>query len=148
MPLPPRHVVLSRRRIEHRGHDDVRDAEHALGERLLQRVVVATVDGADLPALGREPRGDPARDGVAAAAVVDHHDRQRIEAERRRELERLVVGALVELRVADQDHHPRADALRAQAERRTDGQGQPVPERARRDLHAGHEVAVGVVAER
>ena len=59
-----------------------------------------------------------------------------------------MVGALVELRVADEHDHARVDALRTQAERRADGERQPVPQRAGRDLDAGHEVAVGVVAER
>ncbi len=68
--------------------------------------------------------------------------------ERGGQLERLVVAALVELRVADEYDDPGADALGAQAERRADRQRETVTERAGGDLHAGHQVAVGVEAER
>ena len=46
-------------------------AEAAGGQGRLERVVVAPVDGRDLPALGREPLRDPAGHGVRRRAVVD-----------------------------------------------------------------------------
>ena len=109
--------------------------------------MVAPVDGGDLPPLGREALGDPARHGVRRAAVVDHDHGQRVEAECGGELQCLVVRALVELGVTDEHHHAGADPLRPQTERRADAERQPVPERPAGDLDARHQVAVGVVAK-
>ncbi len=60
----------------------------------------------------------------------------------------LMVGALVQLAVADQDEDPRAEAAAAQAERSAHGQRQAVPERAAGNLRPRHEGPVRMLAER
>jgi hypothetical protein len=99
-----------------------------VGQGLLEQVVLAAVDGDGVPALDREALLDAAGDGVRRRPVVDHDHGERGQAERRRELHRLVVAALVELGVAHEDHDTRGDTLGAQAERRTHRQRQSVPE--------------------
>ena len=89
----------------HGGDDDVGASELAVRQRLLQGVVVAAVDGDRVPALGGEALLDPAGHGVRRRAVVDHHDGERLQEVGGGQLEGLVVAALVELRVTDQDHH-------------------------------------------
>ena len=59
------------------------------------------------PSVAKRSR-DAAGHGVARAAVVDDDHRERVEPESGRELERLVVGALVELGVTDEHDHARS----------------------------------------
>ena len=118
-------------------------------ERALERVLVAAVDGLGRPALAAEPRRDATGPAVGGGRVVDGDHRQGVEADPAGEGDRLVVRALVELAVADQAEDARLrPALRAQPERDADGERETVPEGAGRDLDAGDQRAVGMVAER
>ena len=86
---------------------------------------------------------------VGGAEVVDDDRGQAVEAEAPGERDRLVVGALGELAVAqDADHARSAASLRAQRERAADGDRQAVAERAARDLDARDQRGVGMVPER
>ena len=74
---------------------------------------------------------------------------QVVQADRARERDRLVVGALVQLGIADQREHARlGPTLRAQPERHPDGKAQTMAERAAADLDTGYQCPVGVMAER
>jgi hypothetical protein len=84
----------------------------------------------------------------ARRLVVDDHRGQRLETGSPGIGDRLGVAALVELGVAHEHDHPRADeALRPKRESDADGDREAVSQRAARDLDAGHEHAVRVVAE-
>ena len=100
------------------------------------------------PALELEARRDPARPVVGRGVVVDHDRGEAAEPEPAGELHRLPVAALVELGVADQADTRAPGARAPQAERRAHRDGQAVPERAARDLHARDEQAIGVIAQR
>src|SRR5437773_12450594 len=65
-----------------------------------------------------------------------------------REDDCFVVAHLVKLRVADETEDPCGAPASAKAERHTHGDPESMSERPARDLDPGHEVAVGVMAER
>ena len=79
----------------------------ALVQRRLDRVVVAARHRRGRPALDSEALGDPAGPAVGGRPVVDHDGDQTIESEARRQRDRLVVRALVELGVTEEAHDPR-----------------------------------------
>ena len=91
-----------------------------------------------------------ARPVVGRGAVVDDDRGEAPEPEPAGELHRLPVAALVELGVAHEADHARALAAprASSAEGHADRDRQAVAERAARDLHAGDEHAIGVVAQR
>ena len=129
-----------------RGDDDVGLADGRCGQGLLEGVVVAPVDG-DARASPRSRSAAAIRPGTAydRRAVVDHHDGERVQAERGGQLDGLVVAALVELRVADQHDDPGRRSLGAQAERRyPTAERQPVTERAGLEIsHPGTRLRSG-----
>src|ERR1044072_5862203 len=80
-----------------RGDHDGRAAGVGGGERVLQGVVVAAVDGDRGPALDLEAAGDAAGPAVARRRVVDDDRGQPVQPEPSGERDGLVVAALVEL---------------------------------------------------
>ena len=99
------------------GDDRVRAAGVRCGEGLGHGVVVAAVDGGGGPAVDREPGGDAAGPAVRGRGVVDHDDVQVVQADGAGVRDRLVVAALVEFGVAEQDPDARlGEALGAEAE--------------------------------
>src|SRR5205814_5345494 len=80
--------------------------------------------------------------------VVHHDHGQAVQPGRAGVRDRLVVAALVQFGVADQDVDVRGQqSLRAQSERDADAERQPVPQRAGADLHTGYQQPVRVVTE-
>ena len=74
---------------------------------------------------------------------------QVVQADRARERDGFVVGALVQLGVADKREHARPGlTLRTQPERHADGKAQTVAKRAAADLDTRDQCPVGVMAER
>src|SRR5262245_18279102 len=86
------------------------------GERAVERVMVAAVDGLGRPALYLEPAGDAAGPPEARRAVVDDDRGQPVQPEPAGQGDRLLVAALVELAVADQHDRARGAPLRPQPE--------------------------------
>ena len=132
-----------------RGDDRVRAAVRCGAVRaVVERVVVAPVDGHRRASPRRRTLGDAAGPAVRGGGVVDDDGGQPVRARtgrRTRSPRGWSPRRARRRRPARRRAAP--PALGPQAERGADGQRQPVPERARPDLHAGHERPVRVVAE-
>jgi hypothetical protein len=86
---------------------------------------------------------------VARRAVVDHDRVQAAEAHSAGKLDRLEVAALLELGITQQAVDTGLSPLLCiERECNANGEPEPVPERSARDLHAGDEESIGVMAER
>ena len=88
-----------------------------MGERGSDGVVVVSVDLDGRPVLHLEAPGETMRSVVGRRRVVDGDDSEVVEPDGAGEGDGLVVGALVEFGVTDQDVHVRAAAAGGAGER-------------------------------
>jgi hypothetical protein len=109
--------------------------------------MVTTVHSGRRPAVHAEPGGDPAGPAVGGGLVVDHDRGQAAQPGGASVGDRLMVGALVQLGVTNQDVGAAAKVLDALVQRDADRDRQPVPERSAGDLHTRHQHPIGVVAQ-
>ncbi len=146
-----KHGVGHRHRGAHRvlgGHTNLRHAGVLGGQRPVQRLVVAAVDGHAVPALDLELRAIPPGHLWLAEPLSITTAVSRSRPSRPATAIALVVAAFIQLTVTDQDHHPRAcAALRPQPEHGAHRQPQAVPERAAADLHTRHQHPVRMLPE-
>src|SRR5262245_16527724 len=106
-------------------------------QRRRQCRVIPPADACGRPALSAEPGLRSAGPAVRRARIVDDYDGQPVQAYGTRERDRLMVRALVELPVSDQNEYASVlQAPRAEPERDAYADGQAVTKRAAGDLYA------------